>query len=70
MKRAGLSARDSPTKDRYAGKRQGQAGRGGSRRQKSGSRGWATLAIKTFTLWLISRRCVASTACLALDADL
>ena len=39
MKRAtGAGARDSPTKDRYGGKRQQQPGRGG-RRQKPGSRG-------------------------------
>lgn len=38
MKRPGAGARDSPTKDRYGGKRQQQPGRGG-RRQKPGSRG-------------------------------
>ena len=70
MKRGGVGARDSPTKDRYAGKRQQQVGRGG-RRQKPGSRGIATVIFRlTFSTFSDECRCVTRSTCLAGHAEL
>ena len=69
MKRGGVGTRDSPSKDRYAGKRQQQGGRGG-RRQKPGSRGEIVLhSLSLFDFGLVLCRCVPRSPGLADDAD-